>query len=152
MSVSPRYYRKLCAENSPAQWLPYPPSGTSRAWHECCRQNNLRIAHAVSGPQAERLARRLGANGVALIEAWYAHWLDPAQRPLDIRGEIGRITAPTLVIQGLDDEFATPAHAEGIARAIAGAELWLIPACRHAPQLEYPEAFNERVLGFLARH
>ncbi len=98
------------------------------------------------------LARQLGPNGTALIEAWYAHWLDPAQRPLDIRGEIGRITAPTLVIQGLDDEFATPAHAEGIARAIAGAELWLIPACRHAPQLEHPEAFNERVLDFLARH
>jgi pimeloyl-ACP methyl ester carboxylesterase len=100
----------------------------------------------------ERLAALVGPGGAELVEAWYAHWLDPTQMNLDIRDRIGRIRCPTLVIQGADDEFATPAHAEGIARAIPGAELWLIPGCRHGPQFERREAFDERVLEFLARH
>lgn len=107
---------------------------------------------ASSPAQRERLARYLGPRGPELAKAWYAHWLDPAQSVLDIRDEIGRIRAPTLVIQGVDDEYATPQHAEGIARAIPGAELWLIPNCGHGPQFQYPEAFNDRLLAFLATH
>ncbi len=100
----------------------------------------------------ERIARRVGPGGAEMAAAWYARWLEAGQAVLDIRGEIGRIRAPTLVIQGVDDEFATPAHAEGIARAIPGAELWLIPGCGHGPHFQCREAFNERVLAFLAAH
>jgi len=97
------------------------------------------------------LDRHLGPGGAAMAEVWYAHWLDPTRVTLDIRGEVSRIRCPTLVIQGEEDEFATPAHAENLARAIPGAELWLIPHCRHSPHHEVREAFNERVLGFLGR-
>ncbi|MCL6429848.1 MAG: alpha/beta hydrolase [Anaerolineae bacterium] len=115
----------------------------------------LRRAQALlqsSPAQRERLVRHLGPGGPALAEAWYGHWLDPEQRGLEIRELIRSIRVPTLVIQGVDDEFATPAHAEGIARAIPGAELWLIPNCGHNPQFQMPEAFNERVLGFLGEY
>lgn len=97
------------------------------------------------------LDRHLGPGGAAMAEVWYAHWLDPNLVTLDIRGEIGRIRTPTLVIQGVDDEFATPAHAQSLAQAIPGAELWLIPGCRHTPHHECTEAFNARVQEFLAR-
>jgi pimeloyl-ACP methyl ester carboxylesterase len=115
----------------------------------------LRRAQALfreSPGQRQRLAELVGPGGAKLVEAWYAHWLEPGQQALDIRQEIGAIRAPTLVIQGVDDEFATPAHAEGIARAIPGVELWLIPGCGHAPQFQHPQAFNERVLAFLRSH
>ncbi len=97
------------------------------------------------------LDRHLGPGGAAMAEVWYAHWLDPTQITLDIRAEVTGVRAPTLVIQGVDDEFATPAHAESLARSIPGAELWLIPNCRHTPHHECREAFNERVMEFLER-
>lgn len=97
------------------------------------------------------LDRHLGPGGAAMAEVWYAHWLDPTQVTLDIRAEVSRIRCPTLVIQGEDDEFATPAHAEGLAAAIPGAELWLIPGCRHSPHHECREEFDRRLLEFLGR-
>ena len=105
-----------------------------------------------SPEQRERIERHLGPGGAALAEVWYTHWLEEAQHVLAIQAEVGRIRAPTLVIQGANDEFATPAHAEGIAQAIPGAELWLIPDAGHAPQFQIPEQFNARVLDFLSRH
>ncbi len=110
-----------------------------------------RLQHLVRTSPGYRAAldRHLGPGGAAMAEVWYDHWLDASRVTLDIRAEIGRVRCPTLVIQGEDDEFATPAHAEGIAHAIAGAELWLIPGCRHTPHHECREAFNERVLAFL---
>lgn len=107
---------------------------------------------AASSAQRERLARHLGPGGPALAADWYAHWLDHTRLSLDIRDRIGRIRCPTLVIQGEEDEFATPAHAEGIARAIPGAELWLIAGCGHGPHFERRQEFDERVLAFLGQH
>jgi pimeloyl-ACP methyl ester carboxylesterase len=84
--------------------------------------------------------------------AWYAHWLNPAGGTIDLRGEMGCISCPTLVIQGTEDEFATPAHAEDIARAIPGAELWLIAGGNHGPRGGREQEFDQRVLDFFARH
>ncbi|HOG46124.1 MAG TPA: alpha/beta hydrolase [Anaerolineae bacterium] len=113
-------------------------------------QHLQRLVRTSPGYRAA-LERHLGPGGAAMAEVWYAHWLDPTRITLDIRAEVSRVRCPTLVIQGEGDEFATPAHAEGIANAIPGAELWLIPNCRHTPHHECRQAFSERVLAFLAR-
>nr|WP_218861050.1 alpha/beta fold hydrolase [Petropleomorpha daqingensis] len=55
---------------------------------------------------------------------------------IDLRGDLGRITAPTLVISGADDQALPPAHQQAIAERIAGAELRSVTPAAHLANLE----------------
>jgi 3-oxoadipate enol-lactonase len=63
-----------------------------------------------------------------------------------IHAELGKITAPTLVVVGDEDVAAVPARSERIARAISGAKLVIIPHAGHGLTWEQPAA----VAAFLA--
>jgi proline-specific peptidase len=67
----------------------------------------------------------------------------------DLRSDLARIEAPTLVIAGGDDFITGPACAREIAAAISGASLVLLPGCGHFVFVEAREAFQASVLGFL---
>ena len=65
--------------------------------------------------------------------------------------DLGRISCPTMVIVG-EADFCTPPHlSEQMAAAIPGAELAKLPG-GHFFFMERPEAFNERVEAFIAKH
>ncbi|MEV0970689.1 bifunctional 3-oxoadipate enol-lactonase/4-carboxymuconolactone decarboxylase PcaDC [Microtetraspora glauca] len=66
----------------------------------------------------------------------------------DIRAELGRITAPTLVIGGRDDPATPPAHARELADGIPGATLVEVPGAAHLAGVERPEP----VLAALLTH
>lgn len=66
----------------------------------------------------------------------------------DLRPELARIQAPTLVVAGDRDFVAPPAAAHAIAEAIAGAELVVVPGAGHFVFVEAPESFREAVLSF----
>lgn len=68
---------------------------------------------------------------------------------LDLRPDLGLITAPTLVVAGRDD-LATPpaAHARPLADAIRDAQLTEIPRAAHLANVEQPHA----VLAALLAH
>jgi len=102
-------------------------------------------------PLLGRLRREHGPKADALARSWVAHWLDPEVADQTLEPLLGQIRCPTLVVQGEQDEHATPDHARRIARGIAGSELWLIPGVGHMPLQEIPEAFNDRLLAFLGR-
>jgi pimeloyl-ACP methyl ester carboxylesterase len=80
---------------------------------------------------------------------WYDGWHKPECLEWDLRPLLPQITCPTLVIQGEEDEHATPQHAHDIAEAIADSELWLVPGGKHMLPQEMAETFNQRVLEFL---
>ena len=88
----------------------------------------------------------------AVFQGWYQGWMKPEIMDWDIRSLLGSITCPTLVVQGIDDEHATPKHAEDIASAIPGAELWLEPGAGHMLPQDIPEEFNRKVISFLRTH
>lgn len=67
----------------------------------------------------------------------------------DLRADIGRIVAPTLVIAGTHDPVTTPDDARAIQQAIAGSILVSLPAS-HLSAIEAPEPFAEAVEAFLA--
>ena len=67
----------------------------------------------------------------------------------DLRPELARIEAPTLVVAGDRDFVAPPAAARAIAEAVAKAELVVVPGAGHFVFVEAPEAFREAVLSFL---
>ena len=75
-----------------------------------------------------------------------------AIRDLDLRPGLGRITTPTLVIVGEEDPGTPVEKAREIHAGIAGSELVILPDCAHLSNLEQAPAFNEALLGFLARH
>jgi 3-oxoadipate enol-lactonase len=55
---------------------------------------------------------------------------------VDLREDLGRISAPTLVIAGAEDQALPPEHQHAIAEGIAGAELLTVSPGAHLPNLE----------------
>jgi 3-oxoadipate enol-lactonase len=71
---------------------------------------------------------------------------------LDLTERLPAITLPTLIVVGADDPATTVEMARTIHRGIAGSELVVLPDAAHLSNLEQTEAFDQAVLGFLARH
>jgi 3-oxoadipate enol-lactonase len=73
-----------------------------------------------------------------------------AIRDWDFAGEVGRITAPTLVLSAADDPSTPPEHGRAIADAVDGASFVVLPApTRHLSNWEQPKEFTEALLGHL---
>ncbi|ATU72606.1 2-hydroxy-6-oxo-2-4-heptadienoate hydrolase [Komagataeibacter rhaeticus] len=66
--------------------------------------------------------------------------------------QIARITVPTLVVWGHDDQIIPLADGQDFANRIKGARLVVIPACGHGPAIEQPQQFLQAVEPFLAPH
>jgi len=64
--------------------------------------------------------------------------------------EIGKITAPTLVIVGADDIPTPVARGRKIAETIPGARLEIVPDCGHSSTIEQPEALTRLLRDFLS--
>lgn len=62
--------------------------------------------------------------------------------------DLGRISAPTLVLVG-DDDFITVEHTLELYRAIPNSELAVVPGTSHAHFMEKPSLVNRIVLDFL---
>ena len=96
----------------------------------------------------ERLARH-HADVDGAFRQWNDVWLSEAFRSFDIREECRRITAPLLLIQGLDDEYGTLRQLDEIARAAPRAAQLRLARCGHSPQRDQPEASRNAVAEFL---
>jgi pimeloyl-ACP methyl ester carboxylesterase len=70
----------------------------------------------------------------------------------DVSEDLGRITAPTLVLVGVHDRATPPSESELIASKVPGATLVRIPDAAHLSALENPARVNESLLTFLAAH
>jgi len=86
------------------------------------------------------------------VLGWTGVWLDPAFRAWDIRGEIASVAAPTLVVQGAEDEYGTWAQVDAVEGGTAGpVESLRLPGCGHAPHRERPEETLAAAAAFLRR-
>lgn len=105
------------------------------------------LARYESGDLRERLGRHHD-DVDAVFGEWMRIWTDPSFADWDIRPDLAAVAVPTLVAQGIDDEYATPAHVGLIVDAVGdGAEPLLIEACGHQPMFEAPD----EVIGATAR-
>ncbi len=68
----------------------------------------------------------------------------------DVSGQLGQITAPTLVLGGAHDPVVPPESAAGTMAAIPGASLCVLAGAAHLANVEQPGAFNSAVLAHLA--
>jgi 3-oxoadipate enol-lactonase len=69
---------------------------------------------------------------------------------LDLRGDLARITAPTLVVSAAEDQALPPGHQRLIAEGIRGAEFISLSPAAHIPTVEQPLRVTGAVLGHLA--
>jgi len=68
---------------------------------------------------------------------------------MDLRADLTRITAPTLVIGGADDPATPPQHQRDIADAVAGAELLVVEDAAHLASYEQAATVNAALLRHL---
>jgi 3-oxoadipate enol-lactonase / 4-carboxymuconolactone decarboxylase len=74
-----------------------------------------------------------------------------AIRDMDLRPDLPRVAAPTLVISGAKDPATPPAAGLEIAGLIPGAEFVQVPDAAHLLNIEATGAVNAHLLGWLAR-
>ncbi|MCG3193225.1 MAG: 2-succinyl-6-hydroxy-2,4-cyclohexadiene-1-carboxylate synthase [Thermoanaerobaculia bacterium] len=104
------------------------------------------------GGFVDKLEKYHGEKARALFHAWNDTWLDPSFSSWNIESVLGGIHAPTLVIQGENDEYGTPAQVEAIAREVKGeSEKLFLPGCGHVPHHETRERVVAAFLAHLRR-
>ncbi|MGY1680916.1 3-oxoadipate enol-lactonase [Geodermatophilus sp. SYSU D01176] len=94
------------------------------------------------------LVARLEAMIVAADDEGYALCCEVVAA-VDLREDLGRITAPTLVVSGAEDPALPPPHQQAIAEGIAGAALVSVSPGAHLPNLEQPLQVTGALLGHL---
>jgi 3-oxoadipate enol-lactonase len=90
----------------------------------------------------------LRAMLVATDAAGYAACCGAIER-MDLREQLPRITAPTLVISGSDDPATPVEHQRLIAAAIPGARHEVVGPAAHFAAVQQPEAVNRLILEHL---
>jgi 3-oxoadipate enol-lactonase len=70
---------------------------------------------------------------------------------MDLRPDLGRITAPTLVVSAADDRSIPPQHGQAIAEAVPGSSFTVLPDAAHIATAQQPDAVNELLRSHFAR-
>jgi len=109
--------------------------------------------YAVMGPL---YSRRHDPAAAALGHERTLHEPEPLNRAFggflrdfDLRPELGRITAPTLVIAGRHDWICPPEFSEEIARLVPRAELRVFENSSHSVRADEPQALLDAIAGFV---
>jgi len=68
---------------------------------------------------------------------------------MDLREDLRRIEAPTLVISATDDPSTPPEHQRLIADLIPGSRLEVIQNAAHIANVEHPETVNQLIIDHL---
>jgi len=99
-----------------------------------------------------RLARYHGERVDPLFRAWTGVWLSPEFRSWNIEEYLPGVLAPTLILQGLDDEYGTEKQVETIARILGErCESLMLPACGHTPHMGQRSTAEAAMAAFVAR-
>jgi proline iminopeptidase len=113
----------------------------------------LQRFYAVMGPL---YSRRHDPTAAALGHERTLHEPEPLNRAFggflrtfDLRPELTRITAPTLVIAGRHDWICPPEFSEEIAKLIPRAELRIFENSSHSVRADEPQALLDAIAGFV---
>jgi len=98
----------------------------------------------------ERLRPYHGDNTESMFRGWADIWLAPEFRDWNIEEYLPAVTSPVLALQGINDEYGTPAQVDAIVRQVSGpVESLLIPDCGHVPHHQARERVLTEVIRFL---
>jgi pimeloyl-ACP methyl ester carboxylesterase len=97
-------------------------------------------------PIARQVEAALTACDDATLAADYT-----ACAAIDLRGRLGGLRAPALVIAGAEDRLTPPWLSEELARELPMAQMILVPGARHMPMADADGTVNMLAAAFLAR-
>jgi 3-oxoadipate enol-lactonase len=92
------------------------------------------------------LVARLEAMVAGCDDEGYAACAEVVAR-IDLRDDLARITSPTLVVGGGEDQALPPEHQRAIAEAIPGSQLRVLSPGAHLVNLEQPLEITGLLLG-----
>ncbi len=149
----PQRIHKLVLSNTAAK------IGTEERWNERIFMVNAEgFDNLAAGTMDRWFTPGFREAHPALINQWHRKFLSnhsagyssccAAIRDADFRAQLHRISAPTLVITGSEDEVTTVADAEWMASKMPHARAIMLP-CRHLSPVELPEQFIAHLLDFL---
>jgi pimeloyl-ACP methyl ester carboxylesterase len=84
----------------------------------------------------------------AAFHGWCDVWLDPAMRDWSLEPDAAEVAAPTLLVQGAEDEYASLAHLDRIEARVRGPVSRLVVPGGHSPHLEQADAVVEAIAAF----
>jgi len=126
-----------------ANFTPDGMNAADRAWADTATA-------AAFGPDMEQGYRRLSPEPdhyrevmSKIITLWRT------QPNFTISG-LGRIRARTMIVAG-EHDVVRREHTEALAKAIPGAEIWIVPGANHSVMIDRADEVNPAVLRFLAR-
>jgi pimeloyl-ACP methyl ester carboxylesterase len=102
-----------------------------------------------NGDLRARLARH-HKDPDAAFHGWCDVWLDAAFRGWDIEAAADAVAAPTLLVQGEDDDYGTMAQIDAIERRLRGPVTRLELPGGHSPHLEHPDAVADAIARLVA--
>ena len=129
--------------------LPVPEHAMARIREDFGAERDRLLAGFATDPDGAgaRAARdAIDACGPGVLEADYA-----ACRTVDLRGRLGGVRVPVLVVAGGDDPLTPPWLSEELARELPQAHMVVIPGARHMPMADAPATLAGLVAAYLAR-
>jgi proline iminopeptidase len=115
----------------------------------------MRHYYSVMGPMYARQHDPAGGTAVRGRAIYSPEALNRAFGPdgflrhFDLRPELGRITAPTLIMAGRHDWICPVEFSEEIHRFIPGSDLRVFERSSHSIRADEPEAMTDAILGFV---
>lgn len=81
---------------------------------------------------------------------WADIWLDPAFRDWNIEQYVSGVHCPTILIQGVADEYGTERQLDAIDAALGQpARRVMVPDAGHSPHLSHPRLVTDEVVPFI---
>jgi 3-oxoadipate enol-lactonase len=135
--------------------------GPPESWHQRAATVRAEGVEAVADAVLERwftpgfaaahpeVIEDMRARLVATPPEGYASCCE-AIAAMDLTGDLGAITDPTLVLSGADDPATPPVHGRRIAELIPGARFEVVSPAAHLAAVERPDLTTAMILRFLS--
>ena len=129
--------------------LPVPDTALERLSADFAAERERLVAGSITdtgSPAARRAREAIDACGPVGMAADYA-----ACRSVDLRGRLGGLSVPVLLVHGADDRLVPPWLGEELARELPMAQMVVVPGARHAPMSDAPGTVDLLLAAYLAR-
>ena len=129
--------------------LPVPDHAMARLRDDFAAERERLLAGFAADPESAgvRAAREaIDACGPDVLLADYE-----ACRTVDLRGRLGSVRVPVLVVAGADDRLTPPWLSEELVRELPQAHMVVIPGARHMPMADVPATLAGLIAAYLAR-